>query len=356
MISGENYSWLDRLVHRLAFSSPIAQRYTSEFEDFLFKDRLRGVGCERPIFITSVPRAGTTILLMAINTAPQTASHLYRDMPFVSAPVLWSRFSGRFQRESAPTTRYHDDGIQVGFDSPEAFEEIIWRMFWPERYRQDGIAPWSPADLKPEATDFLRRHFGKIVSLRCEATDGSARYVSKNNANIARLNVLSRMFPRADILVPIRHPLSHAQSLLRQHLRFLKLHEKDRFACRYMRDIGHFEFGKLHRPILFEGFRQLAAGSTPEDLDYWLAYWISAFEHVQRHAKRLHILSYERICRHPLEFGHEICESLDLDPSSAAGIARQFRSGTPVASRPVAVRGELRERAEALHEQILGDL
>lgn len=43
-----------------------------------------------------------------------------------------------------------------------------------------------------------------------------------------------------------------AASLLRQHQNFLDLHERDKFACKYMKAIGHFDFGKNLKPIDFD--------------------------------------------------------------------------------------------------------
>ena len=60
-------------------------------------------------------------------------------------------------------------------------------------------------------------HFRKLMALR---GSGSARYVSKNNANIARIPLIARLFPDAIILVPFRNPMDHAGSLLRTHLLF----------------------------------------------------------------------------------------------------------------------------------------
>jgi hypothetical protein len=44
-----------------------------------------------------------------------------------------------------------------------------------------------------------------------------------------------------------------------------------------MRDIGHFEFGELHRPILFDGMDSVIETHDPRHLDYWLAYWLCAY-------------------------------------------------------------------------------
>ncbi|MCA8882251.1 MAG: sulfotransferase [Rhodobacteraceae bacterium] len=352
MAALNDYSRFDRLVHRIAFASPGVQLAASEIEDTLFKKDVDGIRSGAPIFITSLPRAGTTILLTALNSTPELATHLYRDMPFVLAPMLWARISGGFRKQATLHERAHGDGIEIGFDSPEAFEEIIWRAFWPEKYHEDGIALWQAGDATTEARDFLIRHFRKIVALRCAS--GSGRYLSKNNGNIARLDVIPRLFPDARILVPVREPLAHAASLHRQHLNFLKIHGEDPFTLRYMRDIGHYEFGALHRPIRFDGFDALLEGGlTPADLDYWLAYWIAAFEHVAQRRDKVTLLHYEGICSQGPSAGSDLCALLDLDMASAETVGGHFKTVPPVSAELAAHRSALRDRAEALHADLI---
>src|SRR5690606_18254042 len=104
------------------------------------------------------------------------------------------------------------------------------------------------------------------------------RYVSKNNANIARLPLLAAAFPDARILIPVREPASQIASLIRQHRRFTDLHARDRFARQYMEGVGHFEFGAALRPLGFPGAPESAEGA--DCVDYWLRYWIAAYSHV----------------------------------------------------------------------------
>ncbi len=222
----------------------------------------------KPIFVTSLPRAGTTILLTALASLPELASHTYRDMPFVMVPVLWSKLSGKFQKGSDMKERAHGDGTEVGFDSPEAFEEILWRAFWPGKFSETGIDLWAADDRNAEADEFFSKHMAKIVALRCPEGVVGGRYISKNNANIARLDLIPVMFPDASILVPIRSPMAHAASLLRQHENFLEQHKTDDFTKRYMHDIGHLEFGDLHRLIQFPSLAERLAGVSAETLDY----------------------------------------------------------------------------------------
>jgi hypothetical protein len=217
----------------------------------------------------------------------------------VMAPLLWSRLSASFRRPAELKERAHGDGMEVGYDSPEAFEEILWRTFWPGKYSASGIALWDDRDIKPDARTFFVEHMKKIVALRRPDRPRDGRYVSKNNGNIARLGLIRKMFPDAKILLPVRRPIDHARSLLRQHVNFLEMHRESRFVRDYMGDIGHYEFGELHRPIAFPGLEALTSGRDPKKMDYWIAYWVAAFEHVLTHRDNVLLVAYEDACLHP---------------------------------------------------------
>jgi len=348
-----DYSTLDRLLHRLAFSHASVQFAAADCEAAALGSAFRGLPAERPIFVTSLPRAGTTIILSALSRLPQLGTHLYRDMPFVMAPLLWSRLSGRMQKASELRERAHGDGLRISADSPEAFEEVIWRAFWPGKYRPDGIELWTADDENLQANAFLRDHFRKIVALRCGARAAGGRYLSKNNANIARVDYLAASMPDATILVPLRRPLDHAASLLLQHRNFLALHGRDRFAARYMADIGHYEFGELHRPILFPGFAEARRGLTPDGIDYWLAYWIAAFRHLYRNRDRLIFVSYEHLCAGGEAGLAQLCRRLGVDPEGRqTELAREFRAPTGHAALAAHAAPELRAEASALHASL----
>jgi len=343
-----NYGTVDRALHRMAFSAPFVQQTAADIEEGMFGRLIDSVPDRPPIFITALPRAGTTVLLNALHELPGVATHLYRDMPFVMAPLFWSRFSGGFRQRAEPKERAHRDGILVGYDSPEAFEEVLWLRFWPQKYREDGIDLWTAADFDPEATACFRRHFRKIVALR---RAGVGRYVSKNNANIARLELIPMAFPGATIIVPLRDPVEHAASLQRQHENFLGQHARDSFVKRYMADIGHFEFGELHRPICFDGFSRMTAGLTPGEPDYWLAYWIAAYRYVQAHRESVHLLPQEGLADAGSRNLPELCRRIGLDPAGV-DLARHFRT-VPGRAEPSCYAPALVAEARALYWDLM---
>lgn len=289
----------------------------------MFARRPAAVTVERPVFLTGVPRAGTTLLLELLGRLPSFVCHTYRDLPFLFAPLLQDALTRRFRRSGAEFPRAHGDGMTVGFDSPEAFEEVFWRAFWPERYRGERIGPWAAddAEARPDFPKFLTRHLRKLAALRAPPPEGPptgaggvrrVRYLSKNHANLARLPLLARLFPDAVLLVPFREPLAQAASLLRTHLAFERIHAAEPFSRRYMRDLGHYEFGANLKPLAFRGRPSprtgrigkpdapAARGSFREDArapNYWLRCWRDAHaEALTGPGDRIAFSDYDRCC------------------------------------------------------------
>lgn len=355
MNSVQSYSWLDRMVHRVAFSSPAVQLTAADVETSLYGRRFSTLKTDRPIFITSLPRAGTTLMLEVLGGLPGLATYCYRDMPFVRAPLLWERLSRSFRKPASLRERAHADGMHVGYDSPEAFEEILWRALWPEKFREDGIALWSEDEKAIEFRESFVSQMQRIIAVRSNGRAEQRRYLSKNNANIARLGLLRRLFPDAVILVPFRSPIDQAGSLLRQHLRFLQIHRDDPFAREYMDAIGHLEFGELHRPIRFDGIDEMLRRYGGTSIDYWIAYWILGFRHILRYHRDIVLVSYETLCQAGLTGLHTITTRVGIPDETLRDFAgpelrpphSYHHEGTSPADK------DLVDEANALHRHLL---
>lgn len=293
------YSVLDRVLHRLAFKTYAAQISLANIEDKVYAKQLALCKIDRPVFITALPRAGTTLLLECCATLQEFASHSYRDMPFVPIPCLWNRFSATFRKIGESRERAHGDGMLINFDSPEALEEVLWKIFWRRHYCNDRIIPWQGED-NIEFEEFFRNHMRKIIFLRRGKDASAARYVSKNNLNIARIAILHRLFPCSVIIVLFRQPLQHAASLLKQHRNFIRIHKKDSFASEYMRAIGHYDFGENLCPVDFAGWFDERKAKHSDSLAFWLEYWVASYKHLLKdNTGFLHFLSYEEFCDSP---------------------------------------------------------
>ncbi len=297
------YGAFDRALHRIAFRMEPLQQAVAEIEDRIFQHRLAEIDDRTPVFITALPRAGTTLLLELLAGLDEFAAHTYRNMPFVWIPMLWDRVSTPFRRPGCPQERAHGDGMLIDADTPEALEEVIWRSYWPEHYESDRVRPWTHVT-KPDFQRAFASHLKKVIALnRTAGSGGPWRYVSKNNLNIARIALLRRSFAQATVLVAYRDPLAHAGSLLRQHLNFLDLHRRDPFVRTYMDAIGHYDFGANLRPVDFGGWLDTSDARDPTTLAFWVDYWIAAYASLVRGAEQHSVcfVSHDALCRRPAE-------------------------------------------------------
>lgn len=350
--SEKTYTAMDRWLHYLSFKTHTAQISLADFEDRLYANKLAACDESRPIFITALPRAGTTLLLECCAKLPELATHCYRDMPFVLIPCFWSRFSASFQQTGELRERAHGDGMLIDFDSPEAFEEVLWKAFWPRHYKDDRITPWMEEDGEG-FEDFFRGHMRKIILLRCgEHVDGM-RYVSKNNANIGRIRWLKSRFPNLAVLIPFREPLQHATSLRAQHLNFLGIHKEDRFSAEYMRAIGHFDFGRNLRPIDFDNWLDNRMSDDAGELVFWLEYWVAAYRYLMReHMDSVHFVHYEGLCENPGHGLRVISEAIGCNPGHLLPTAKTIRLARPREVDTGAVPPSLLAKANDIHAEL----
>jgi hypothetical protein len=273
-------------------------------ESRLIADDIDAVSVVQPVYISGVARAGSTILLESLARHPDLASHRYRDYPPVFTPYWWNRFLERVpQREAAPAERTHRDGIAITPDSPEAFEEVIWMAFFPDLHDPAQSAVLSGEARHPEFEAFYRDHIRKLVRVR-----GGRRYLSKDNYNVSRLEYLLELFPDARFVIPVRDPVWHIASLMKQHALFCRGEERHPEALRHMQRVGHFEFGLDRRPINVGDAALLAritdAWARGDEVEGWSRYWGYIYGHV---ADRLAanaalreaslVVRFEELCR-----------------------------------------------------------
>ena len=353
----DRYSMADRILHRLAFSTIAVQKALADIEDRLHAARLAAVELDRPVFIASLPRAGTTLVLELLYSLDRFAAHTYRQMPFLLTPMLWNGLSRRLHAPATTLDRAHDDGMTIAHDSAEAFEEVLWHAFWPDKYLVDRIVPWEAddTDADGEFEHFMKNHMRKLIAIK-EKPNG-VRYLSKNNANIARIPTITRLFPDAVVLITFRHPLDQASSLRHQHSHFKEIHAREAFTRRYMADIGHFDFGANLHPIDFGGWLDRTDTEPSCRLNFWLQYWCAAYEHLLSHScANVSFVSYDACCTTPTTVLRHLGERIGLDSSdkSLASKANRFRAPHRYATGAADADRTLLDRALALHAELLG--
>ena len=267
-----SYSWLEQNLHKFALSWQFMREVTFDFES---TNICYSSVSENHIFITGLARAGTTILLNALYASNNFASLSYADMPFVLAPNLWSKISLK-RGNTELKERAHGDGIKVSTESPEAFEEVFWKTFSDEECE--------------ELEDKFRVYVGNILYKYKKE-----RYLSKNNQNIKRVELISKIFNQSKILIPFREPIQHAYSLLTQHKKFIDDAKNDKFISKYMKWIGHTEFGPNYIPI----YNQNLNFQNDLEINHWIEQWYltycNAFQCL-KNKNNFHFISYEKLC------------------------------------------------------------
>jgi len=216
----------------------------------------------------------------------------YRDMPFVLMPRLWETISSHSFNPGKSQRRAHRDDIFVDYASPEALEEIFWKTFLGDAYICSNHL--VPHRVNRHLQDEFQAYVGRLTHSRTTALS----YLSKNNNNILRISFLSRMFPKAKIIIPFRDPYQQAFSLCQQHKHFKALQETDGFIRFYMDSIGHYEFGLGHKPFVFAIDDPVELDALSLDtLDYWLGLWINTYSHLLENVGETGcFLSYETFC------------------------------------------------------------
>ena len=357
MSLSKGYSAVDRALHHVAFTLPGVQRTLADLETDLYRRQLDAVESRDEVFVTGVPRAGTTLVLELLYGTGEFASFTYRDMPFILSPLLWRRFSKSRRVQGKRAERAHGDGMEVSYDSPEAFEEVAWLALMGRHIlREDTLAPVPRQAMTPEAAEGLRTLVRKLLLAAAPegAGSGTLRYLSKNNANLSRLRAIEALFPTARILVVYRNPLAQVASLAGQHRRFLEEHSREAFSARYMRWIGHFEFGENLRPIDFDG-RYSRDGVPPDaDTTFWLEYWTAAYRHaLEQRGSRVHFVDFDDLLARPVPSLERLARVAGIrDAGRLSAAASTLRRPTVTPLEPENVPTAVLEAAQAVHRQL----
>ena len=262
-----NYNYSQQILHDIFLGNKIIKKSIFEIEKIFFLKK-NNYNNNKHIFITGLPRSGTTSLLNFFNKNENLCSLKYKNMPFIMSPNISRIFS---HRNINKTERYHNDNIFFDLKSPEAFDEIF---------------------LSTYGENEIFEEFSSYVSLIL-SSNNKKRYLSKNNNNYTRINLIRKIFPNSVFIIPIRDPLQHAYSLYKQHINFTNLQKKNNFILRYMNYLGHNEFGNNHvswfKPILYENLL---------DINYWLEQWYLFYKYiVKNYAKdpSCYIVAYENL-------------------------------------------------------------
>jgi len=313
---------IDALLTWIATRYAGAMRLFGNVESTIFRRRIDSINVEKPIFVTGLARAGTTILLETLSRVDDVTSHRYKDFPFIMTPVFWNRFISFFAKEQAPVDRPHKDRIRITPDSPEAFEEPIWKYFFPFLHDSSALHILDSDAVNSSFEKFYVEHIKKILMIR-----KGSRYLSKGNYNITRIEYIGKIFKDAKFLIPIRHPFHHIQSLVRQHRIFMDYSKDDSQVKEYLKAVGHYEFGPQREPICLnheECGHILQAWKAGDDHTGYALQWAHIYRFVayllskqETIADRILVVRFEDLCHDPFGVMEKIWNFVEIENSDA---------------------------------------
>jgi hypothetical protein len=354
------YGPLVRGLHWLALEPAVVRHLAFDLERQFFLPKRNSVPstvstaadpADGAVYVCGLARSGTTMLLRILDEIDDFRSLTYRDMPFVLAPNLWKKITKFAPQPAAPVERAHGDGIEVGFDSPEGFEEVFWRTYSTSHANERCLSAVTPPAEALSAFDAYRAIVANPRTEPIPPNGKPRRYLSKNNNNLLRLRSLCAD-PTATVLLVYRDPIATARSLHRQHQRFCVAQTNDRFTQTYMRWLAHHEFGLDHRAFSF-AVPAMDGALTPEDPNYWLDYWCAVYGHVlSQQDLRLHLVNHDAICADPPGMIERVFAVLGVN-SDTNLLARQIAPPPPEAGKIEGFRNNLHHRAEAIHSALL---
>lgn len=306
--------------------------YLGELESRWLEQKLQNIVIRHPVYIGSLARSGSTVLLESIAEHSDVASFGYQDFPFVQMPVWWRQLSQWiFDLDTAPAERAHGDRILVTPKSPEAFEEILWMHFFPQLHRSELSQLLGNNQSHPEFEKCYRAVIQKLLWQQ-----GVSRYVAKGNYNIGRMDYLSRLFPDAKFVLPVRNPLTQVASLLRQHRHFCHLQQQDPAILKYLQRAGHFEFGRDRRPVNMgnpEDSRQiLQLFESDRDVEAYALQWRVIYHYVNQIKARdnVKLVYYEALCANADQVLTDLYQWLGLEPAAVQHTRWQQQFSLPV--------------------------
>jgi hypothetical protein len=307
-------------IAKLVKSFPSFADTLHTLEMFRFGKKLDPYQVDRPIYVTGLARAGTTITLEMLSNHPDVGNHRYLHMVLPYAPHWVQIIADRTPIMLSPTERMHKDRIMVNRASPEAVEEIFWQRYFENALDETQSNIMGEDVSNPEFEIFYRDHIRKLL-----ADQRASRYAAKNNYNVSRMEYIQKIFPDVKFLIIIRNPFDHIASLAKQDIIFIEVEKQDARLLDWTKVIGHREFGSAKicinlddTNLVHEIRNHWTSGETY--VKGWAKYWASVYSHVhemleqnQRLAKACLVVRYETLCEKPSETIDRIFEHAELD-------------------------------------------
>ncbi|MFK8010920.1 MAG: sulfotransferase [Marinicellaceae bacterium] len=299
-----------------------------DLETLILQSELKKIQIKSPIYITSLARSGTTIITEMLSQGADICSHTYGDFPGVFTPYWknWLRQKQKFL-SGKKVERSHGDRIMVNNDSPDAFEEVLWMYFFSELHNNQSSGDYSA---NRNFVNYYKNNIKKHLLVK-----NKSQYIAKANYNISRIESLLKIFPDAKFIIPIRHPINHIASLVKQHKIYIDAAKANPKIDSQLAASGHFEFGNIRQIVDMphSDYHNVVSDhwKKNQEIRGWASYWnglYSAVFDLKNKSKTLsqaiHIIKYEDLCNNSLPTIDSILRHCNLDLKQFESIKSQY--------------------------------
>ncbi len=279
------FSLSERLLHNLITKNKLLGKFFFEFEKILFLKKTKKFQNNKHIFVSGLPRSGSSIFTIFLHNTGKFGSLTYSDSPFLLAPNFFSKFKKKDTIKNFQ--RIHGDGIEINLNSPEALDNLFFLTYGREFHLN--------------IIDYI-----DLILFKTSKN----RYLSKNNNIFNEFEKLFNLFPNMILVVPFRNPYQQSYSLLKQHLNMKSKQKKNKFILEYMNSMGHNEFG-----LGYKFRRHPDQFNDPENINHWIEQWCLYYDSVInkfKNKKNVFFLNYELVCEDKNYF-EKICQILEVN-------------------------------------------
>jgi len=196
-------------------------------------------------------------------------------LPYIFCSYFWNKVNKIYYYGKRKNQRVHGDQLQVGPESPDAFEEIFWSRYI-ENYRGSGFKKILNYEYKNRKLyEFIDINIKKIIFIR----EKSKTFLSKGNYLIFRLKYIFHNHPKTKIILCIRNPIKQCLSAVKINEEFINQNYKNNFFSLQSDFLCHFEFGHNRKSIIpSNNKKKFLTKSRLQNYVFYLTEWIYTYE------------------------------------------------------------------------------
>ncbi|PLX79295.1 MAG: hypothetical protein C0616_11590 [Desulfuromonas sp.] len=272
--------------------APLVNRMLRVIETYWLRVDTSDIRVDRPIFILSLPRCGSSMLQDIICTLPQVCyttniMHTFRDC-FCAAEYLRKKFGFNVRGE-----RFLKDSIEVDGGSP-ADSVGTWAEWFKQDPFETDFSRTSEIRLNDEDKENIREGIKRVIwSFGKEAT----RFECKTPALLPHARLLQEIFPDAKFIHLVRDARASANSLLKLH----RLTNEQLIAIRKRKGVPAPEAPFVPYPRLPK-LQSLLDSYGPDDIRTTAHLWNEGVDFIRQTRSALtnfHEVRYEDILADP---------------------------------------------------------